>query len=63
MFTHSCLPNTYITFMNNICFVKSSTDIKEGEEITISYLCVSAKYIGKIEFTYPEIFNDLNSLH
>ncbi|KAI2462831.1 hypothetical protein F4781DRAFT_441657 [Annulohypoxylon bovei var. microspora] len=37
MINHSCMPNAYISFSGRKAILHANQDIKEGEEITISY--------------------------
>lgn len=35
---HSCIPNAYVCFAGRKAILRAETDIKEGEEIEISYI-------------------------
>ncbi|KAL2642484.1 hypothetical protein R1flu_010071 [Riccia fluitans] len=39
--THSCVPNTEITFFGKAMFLRSSRDLEAGEELTTSYTACS----------------------
>ena len=48
-FNHSCLPNCFFLFINNLCFVNVLKSIDIGEELTISYL--PSNYLSYLDRT------------
>jgi SET and MYND domain-containing protein len=38
MVNHSCVPNAFIGFDKRTAILRAERDIREGEEITISYI-------------------------
>ncbi|KAI3401721.1 hypothetical protein diail_9385 [Diaporthe ilicicola] len=49
MVNHSCVPNANVNFLKRQAFLRAEVPIKEGDEITISY----------IDFTKPKLFRQL----
>ncbi|RNA10786.1 isoform A [Brachionus plicatilis] len=41
-FNHSCLPNTYRVHLSDFVFIFTDQDVKQGEEITISYFPINS---------------------
>lgn len=49
-FNHSCIPNCLNTNENDNVFVKTTSDIKKGEELTISYFPLNLPYLERKAF-------------
>ncbi|KAK7744927.1 hypothetical protein SLS53_003160 [Cytospora paraplurivora] len=49
MVNHSCIPNANVTFVKRQALLRAEAPIKEGDEITISY----------IDYTKPKLFRQL----
>lgn len=48
MVNHSCVPNANVSFLKRKAFLRAEAPIKEGDEITISYIgMISGKPIKR----------------
>lgn len=67
MVNHSCIPNAAVSFTGRQAFLRAEIPIKEGDEITISYIgksrfpnaCIKGLCLTATDYTKPKLFRTL----